>query len=232
MKIVKASYEILTPIDRKTFLKTIEIAGRTCYKSKSRITEDSASKFVKMLVNKGHHAMIEHAPSISVKFIVDRGVSHELVRHRLFSFAQESTRYCNYGKNNIQFILPCWFEETCLATEAIQGNHAVNHYNISDMIHELYPAEEIWYRSMLEAENAYKILLEQGWQPQQARSVLPNSLKTEIIVTGNVREWIHFFKMRTASVAYPQMREVAIPLYNELKELLPEIFDGIEVQDT
>jgi len=209
MKIIQASYEILTPINRKEFLSSIERAGRVCYKSESAITEDSASAFVRMLVKRGHHAMIEHAPQISVKFIVDRGISHEIVRHRISSFAQESTRYVNYSKgkfgSEITVIKPLfWGEGT-----------------------EQYKA---WKNLCEEAEHVYLNLIASGATPQEARSVLPNSLKTEIIMTANVREWRHFFALRTANEAHPQMREVAIPLFNELCETLPELFDDINVK--
>lgn len=206
MKIIKASYEIMTPIDREYILKTIEKAGRVCYKSEDRITEESAGKFVKMLISRSHEAMIEHA-SITVKFIVDRGVSHELVRHRIASFAQESTRFCNYSKdkfgNEITVIEPC--------------------FNTWDQL--LY---DTWKESCEWAERYYFNLLNKGASPQEARSVLPNSLKTEVVMTANLREWRHFFKLRTAQAAHPQMREVTIPLLNELKEKLPEIFEDIE----
>lgn len=207
MRIIKAGYEILSPINREEMLKSIEIAGRICYKSEDKITEDSASKFVKMLISRGHEAMIEHT-SLSVKFICDRGVSHEIVRHRIASYAQESTRYCNYSndkfENKITVIEPCFFEK--------DSKQYIT-----------------WFQTCNEAEDFYFELLEEGATPQEARSVLPNSLKTEIVVTMNLREWRHFFKLRTAKVAHPQMREVAIPLLNEFKEKLPEIFDDIEV---
>jgi len=213
MRIVKAGYEILTQIDRSAFLKSIELAGRTCYKSEDKITEESAPKFVRMLIKRGHEAMIEHAPSISVKFICDRGVSHEIVRHRLFSFAQESTRYCNYGKeDSIIVIEPCFWL------------HVPNSPKVSWMNY-------MWVELMLKAEDAYMKLLQEGASPQEARAVLPNSLKTEIVVTGNVREWRHFFKLRVAKEAHPQMRELAMPLLNEMKQILPEIFDDIEVNE-
>jgi thymidylate synthase (FAD) len=114
MKIINSSCEILTPINRNNILQSIEIAGRTCYKSEDKITEDSASKFVRMLISRGHEAMIEHN-SLTVKFICDRGVSHEIVRHRIASYAQESTRYCNYSNdkfgNEITVIKPCFYNE-------------------------------------------------------------------------------------------------------------------------
>lgn len=212
MRIIKPSYEIMTPIHREDVLKTIELAGRTCYKSEDKITEDSASKFVTMLINRGHLAMIEHY-NITVKFICDRGVSHEIVRHRIASYAQESTRYCNYSNdkfgNEITVIEPCFFNfESCKDSEKYVT----------------------WEKSMEESEKRYFQLINLGATPQEARSVLPNSLKTEIVVTMNLREWRHFFTLRTASVAHPQMREIAIPLLNDLKRILPEIYGDIEIK--
>ena len=213
MKIIKPSYEILTPISDGGIkeLQHIEKIGRVCYKSEDRITDDgeSAKKFVKMLISNGHEAMIEHS-SLSVKFIVDRGVSHELVRHRIASFAQESTRYCNYSKDKfgseITVIEPCfWNEDT--------GFY------------------ECWKVSCEQSERYYFELLNGGATPQQARTVLPNSLKTEITITANYREWRNFFKLRTAEASHPQMREVTIPLLKELKTLIPIIFDDIEVKN-
>lgn len=210
MRIINAGYEILTPINRLEILKALEVAGRVCYKSEEKITETSASDFVRMLIKRGHEAMIEHY-SLSVKFICDRGVSHENVRHRIASFGQESTRYCNYSKdkfgNEITVIEPLFYE------------HNPQHYNSN---------WDKWYQSCLTSEQYYFDLLQNGSTPQEARSVLPNSLKTEIVVTMNMREWRHFFKLRTASTAHPQMREVTIPLLDEMKEKLPEIFEDIE----
>lgn len=213
MRIIKPFYEILTPISEGGIkeLQHIEKIGRVCYKSEDKITEDgeSAKKFVKMLINRNHGAMIEHS-SLSVKFIVDRGVSHELVRHRIASFAQESTRYCNYSNdkfgNEITVIKPCFWGKT--DTNFIE-----------------------WKLACEDAEVRYFRLLSNGATPQEARSVLPNSLKTEITVTANYREWRNFFKLRTAKAAHPQMREVAIPLLKELKVLIPIVFDDIEVED-
>lgn len=213
MKIINAGYEILTPISEGGIkeLQHIEKIARVCYKSESLITEDgeSAKKIIKMLIERDHTAMIEHS-SLSVKFIVDRGVSHELVRHRIASFAQESTRYCNYSKdkfnNGIIFIKPFFF-------------------NSND---DRYKR---WLSEMTSAEGAYLDLLNMGATPQEARSVLPNSTKTEITITANYREWRNFFKLRTAKTAHPSMREVAIPLLKELKIKLPIIFDDIEVEE-
>ena len=208
MKIIKAGYEILTEMSDGGIseLQHIEKIGRVCYKSEDKITEDgeSAKKFVKMIIERGHEAMIEHS-SLSVKFIVDRGVSHELVRHRIASFAQESTRYCNYSKdkfdNGVTFIKPLFFDDT---------------------------KYQRWLAAMADAESAYLDLLNSGATPQEARSVLPNSTKTEITITANYREWRNLFKLRTANAEHPQMREATIPLLKELKEKLPIIFDDIE----
>lgn len=213
MKVISAGYEILSPISDGGIaeLQHIEKIGRVCYKSEDKITDDgeSAKKFVKMLINRGHEAMLEHS-SLAVKFIVDRGVSHELVRHRIASFAQESTRYCNYSKdkfgNEITVIKPVFFAEG------------------SDEYTE-------WRSAMRLAESHYFSLLELGATPQEARSVLPNSLKTEIVITANYREWRNFFKLRTDNAAHPQMREVTIPLLAELKKRIPVIFDDIAKQD-
>ena len=219
MKIIKPSYEILTPISDGGIkeLQHIEKIGRVCYKSEDRITDDgeSAKKFVKMLISNGHEAMIEHS-SLSVKFVVDRGVSHELVRHRIASFAQESTRYCNYSKdkfnNEITVILPCFFDTGM----GILSNSLVY---------------QEWKLACECAEERYFNLLKMGATPQQARTVLPNSLKTEITITANYREWRNFFKLRTAEASHPQMREVTIPLLKELKTCIPIIFDDIEAKN-
>ena len=207
MKIVKAGYEIITPIDRESILKRIEEIGRVCYKSEDKITDDSAPKFVKMLIERGHEAMIEHC-SLSVKFICDRGILAEITRHRIASFSAESSRYCNYAKDKfgyeITVIEPCF-------------------YNTEERQEEFNQ----WVNQMWSAERTYFNLIKNGSSPQEARSVLPNSLKTEIVMTANLREWRHFFKLRTAKEAHMQMREITIPLLAELTEKLPEIFEDI-----
>jgi thymidylate synthase (FAD) len=212
MRLVKPSHKILF-ISPKP-LETIEAAGRTCYKSEDKITEDSAEKFVKMIIKQGHLSVIEHA-MMSVKFICDRGVTHEIVRHRLAAYSQESTRYCNY-KGGVTFVIPPWVD-----IEEGEYTFVTPEQGVSGNIW-------IWYRDMLEDERSYKDLLSGGWSPQQARSVLPNSLKTEIVMTANLREWIHVFKLRTSKAAHPQMRELMIPLLEEVKTLVPVIFDDIK----
>ena len=199
-----------TQIYNQKMLEKIEQVARTCYKSEGKIQEGSAAKMVASLIKSGHEAMLEHA-SVTVKFVVDRGISHELVRHRLASFAQESTRYCNYSKDDfgseITFIIPDYLE---------------------------YKSEgwNIWKESMKQAEDAYFKMLDFGLSPQQARAVLPNSLKTEVVMTANLREWRHFFKLRalgTTGKPHPQMLEVAVPLLEDMKNLIPVVFDDLVV---
>lgn len=212
MKVVKPSYQILTPISDggAEELKRIELVGRTCYKSESKIGEDTAAAFVGRLIKSGHEAMIEHS-QLSVRFIVDRGVSHEIVRHRIASFAQESTRYCNYGSYSqwddgqigIVVVEPFFFED---------GSKE----------------RKLWLKAMQQAENAYlELIIVHKRTPQEARCILPNSLKTEIVMTANYREWRNFFKLRTSKAAHPQIRQVAIPLLKELQGRLSVIFDDI-----
>lgn len=205
----KAQFFFETEFDGMEILKKIERIGRTCYKSEDKITDTSAVNFVKMLIERGHEAMIEHI-HISVRIICDRGVSHEIVRHRIASYAQESTRYCNYSKdkfgNEITVIEPNFWEDKP-------------------------ECKQIWEQAMRQSEEAYLKLIELGASPQEARSVLPNSLKTEIVVTMNLREWRHFFKLRTDKSAHPQIREIAIPLLQAFKEKIPVVFDNIYVND-
>lgn len=221
MKLIRPSFEIISPqeIDGREILKEIERVSRTCYKSEDRITDDSAEKLVKQLISRGHEAMLEFGPSIAVKFVCDRGVSHELVRHRVASFAQESTRYCNYGKeDHISFIIPEWIDD-----EQIEKVSKLNENHCS----EVFKTTLQWYTTVSDSESSYKALLNHGWTPQQARSVLPNSLKTEINISANIREWRHILKLRTSSQAHPQMRELMRPLLRELKSRIPLLFDDI-----
>ena len=222
MNILKAGFEILTPISEGGIeeLKHIEKIGRVCYKSEGKITEDgeSAKKFVKMLIGRGHEAMIEHS-SLSVKFVVDRGVSHELVRHRIASFAQESTRYVNYSLEK--------FGNEINVIDIRDGINLDNKMKNMDS-DTISTIMDEWCLAMEDAEKHYMKMIELGATPQIARSVLPNSTKTEITITANYREWRNFFKLRVPNTAHPQMREVTIPLLKELKRRLPIIFDDIE----
>lgn len=221
MNIIKSGFEILTPISLNGIdeLKHIERIGRVCYKSEGNIIEDgeSAKRFVKMLINKGHEAMIEHS-SLSVKFIVDRGISHELVRHRIASFAQESTRYCNYSKDK--------FNNEINVIDIRNGIEIENNKNLDSDTIELIIRE--WILAMEDAEKHYLRMIELGASPQISRSVLPTSTKTEITITANYREWRNFFKLRVPNSSHPQMREVTIPLLRELKTLIPTIFEDVE----
>ena len=219
---MRSGFEILTPISHDGIdeLKHIERIGRVCYKSEDRITEDgeSAKKFVKMLIDRGHEAMIEHS-SLSVRFTVDRGVSHELVRHRIASFAQESTRYVNYSLDRYGNEINVIHIEKGITLDKKMNNMDAN--TIAAVIEE-------WERAMEDAEKHYMKMIELGATPQIARTVLPSSTKTELVITANYREWRAFFKLRISATAHPQMREITIPLLEELKKRLPVIFDGIE----
>ncbi len=231
MELLKPSVSFLWMTENP--LQAIERAGRTCYKSEGRITPDSAEKFVGMLLKRGHDAMIEHACA-SYRFVCDRGVTHEIVRHRLFSYAQESTRYCNY-KGGCAFIIPPWLwlppgeyniewkdkYGTCTNYAPVNLEPSVCD-KVASGIHR-------WFWAMALSERDYvRISNEADWTPQQARSVLPNSLKTEIVVTGNLRQWRHFFKLRCAKAAHPQMREVARMVLDDIRERIPIVFDDVD----
>jgi thymidylate synthase (FAD) len=191
--------------DGASILKQIETAGRTCYKSENKITADSAVEFVKSIIKSGHHSVIEHI-SISVRFICDRGITHEIVRHRLAAYSQESTRYANYSKdkfgNEITVIKPYFWSEG--SEEYLE-----------------------WETAMKNAEQSYLKLLKNGARPEQARSVLPNSLKTEIVMTCNLREWRHVLDLRCSKASHPQIREIMIPLLAEFHEKIPVLFDDL-----
>jgi len=209
MKIVQPWAVIEDRIDGDEILKKLEKYGRTCYKSEHKITPESARGFIKFIIEHGHETVLEHE-KITVRVVCDRGVSHEIVRHRIASYSQESTRYCNYSQNKfgheITVIAPCFWK------------------SVSDEDKQKY---DIWKKAMEEAERAYLKLLELGASPQEARSVLPNSLKTELVMTMNLREWRHFFKLRTQAASHPQMIEIARPLLDEFKRRIPVIFDDI-----
>lgn len=237
MKLVKPSFEILDEEQLLSATIEIEVAARTCYKSEEKIEEGSDLSLIKLLKSRGHDAMLEFGPSMTVRFVCDRGVSHELVRHRLCSFAQESTRYCNYSKgkfnNQLTFIIPSWMENYLPDDNAWCSIDDTSEITMLDLIkseasrNKKEGAEFLWLRAMQQAECNYQHLIEAGWQPQQARAVLPNSLKTEIVVKANLREWRHIFIQRTSSAAHPQMRELMIPLLKRVQELVPVLFDDL-----
>lgn len=286
MRLIKPSFEIIEQQPGlEGIYKQIEQAGRTCYKSEDKITEDSAKGFVDRMIKSGHGAMLEHgtvylqiksrdaenyhlfyhkyssnpysyvnvgrgciwntlfittnyrvlvendwlddlkylcepieshAKKVTVRFICDRGVSHEFVRHRVFSFAQESTRYCNYSKdkfnNEVAFILPCWV--TDIHSENSYDMELLNNYPLAET-ENMSPESIEFIRSLVYSESSYFTLLEAGWKPQQARAVLPNSLKTELVMTGFASDWKHFFELRDDNSAHPQAQELAHPLHEE-----------------
>lgn len=229
MKLVKSHYTILTPISEGALneLQFIERIGRVCYKSEDKITDDgkSAKKFIRNLIKNGHEAMIEHS-SLSVMFTVDRGVTHELVRHRIALFAQESTRYCNYS--NDKFGNECNFIDLEPGLLIDSGIRSLSDTGKIDDINKISMMLEEWRTAMADAERHYLRMLELGARPQIARSVLPNSTKSDITITANYREWRAFFKLRADAPAHPQMREVTIPLLHELQERIPVIFEDIQ----
>ena len=205
MKIISPKFIIESNVNDAEILKNIEKAGRTAYKSEDKITSNSAKKFVSMINSRGHLSVIEHQ-FVTVRVICDRGVSHEIVRHRLASYTQESTRYCNYSKgkfgNELTIIKPCFWSEN----------------------DEKF---KIWKETIELVEKSYIKLIKLGASAQEARSILPNSLKTEIVMTMNLREWHHFFKLRTSEAAHPQMREIAVPLLKEFQIKIPIVFNDL-----
>ena len=207
MQIISPSVEILGNPDPRQMLRNMEAAGRVCYKSEANIKENTAGPFLRRLVQSGHESVIEHE-KLSVKIICDRGVTHEIVRHRIASYSQESTRYCNYTKdkfgNELTFIKPLFWDEgdTCYT---------------------------LWKEQMASIEKGYFALIEAGATPEEARSILPNSLKTEIVVTMNMREWRHFFRLRGSKAAHPQIREIVRLLLPKFRELLPDLFEDIVI---
>ncbi len=205
MKIIDPYVEI-TEFSPGLMLKRLEKAGRTCYKTEDKIGLNSAETFLKMISGNGHHSVLEHE-QIQVRFICDRGVTHELVRHRIAAYSQESTRYCNYGAekfgNEITVIRPFFLMKDSRTYLC-------------------------WHCAMQDAERWYLGMLNQGCSAQEARSVLPNSLKTEIVATMNIRQWRNVFTQRCSTKAHPQMRQLMIPLLLELESMLPVLFDDID----
>lgn len=207
MKVVRTSWSFEGTYDGEVILKMLEAAGRTCYKSEDKITESSARRFVDMITHvKKHESVLEHQ-SISVRVICDRGISHEIVRHRIGAYSQESTRYCNYCKDKFN-------EEITVICPA----HLDKKSDIDAMV---------WAKAMKNAEKSYFELIDLGWTPQEARGVLPTELKTELVITYNLRQWRHFFQMRCSTAAHPQMRVLALSMLKSFKETIPVVFDDL-----
>ena len=224
MKIIKQSWSFVREPDVDNILRIIEEAGRTCYKSETEYDDwDSIKRFVKKMIESGHHSVIEHA-NVSVRIITDRGVTHELVRHRLSAYSQESTRYCNYSKdkfgNEITVILPVWFND--IDVERAHGR------KLNNMATGRQLQYTKWEAGCLYSELTYFDLLAHGQTPQEARSILPNSLKTEIVMTANLREWRHVFTLRSSPKAHPQMRELMQSMLAGFKDNIPVVFDDIK----
>lgn len=207
MQLATPYAKIVEPFDGHAALRKIEFCGRISHRSEDAQTEDSWYRFIQAVVlGHGDWSIVEHA-SATVDFLVDRGITHEIVRHRLFSFTQESTRFVNYEKK-----MPPSFVEPEFPTAIMYREEC----------------RQIWADTISAAEQAYKQLLGKGVAPQIARSIFPNALSSRILITGNLRAWRHFLRMRTTKEAHPQMREVAIPLLAEFKSRVPLLFDDIE----
>jgi thymidylate synthase (FAD) len=219
MRLIKP-YAVILNISHPAPSRSIDFYGRTCYKSEPSHDPVVWSQFVQRLIKNKHLSVIEHA-SVTVRIVCDRGVSHELVRHRIASYSQESTRYCNYKDDHITFIIPCWLEDM------EEGVYVSNDYILKD--HTFY-GHYTWMDQMMLSEQGYKSLISNGWTPQQARSVLPNSLKTELIMTANLREWRTIFELRCAKAAHPQMREIMLPLLQEFAYAMPDFFSDLNAQ--
>lgn len=205
MLVVDPCFSFMHIPDGEFILSHLELAARTCYKSEDKASPDSARKLLTRIIHLGHDSVLEHC-GVSVRIVCDRGVTHELVRHRLCSFSQESTRYANYAQDKfgreLTVIRPFFWQ-----TDAA--------------------CYQLWLSAMQACENAYLRLVEAGATAQEARSVLPNSLKTEIVTTANLREWRHIFKLRCDRAAHPQMRQIMLPLLAAFQERIPLVFDDL-----
>lgn len=208
MKIIENSYSILTDLSdtKNTILKPIEIAARTCYKSENNITDDSCLRLCKMLIDRGHTAMLEHS-QITVRFIINRAIANEIVRHRIASFSQVSTRYCNYSKDKFGS------EITVIAPEELLPESSDNYI--------------MWYNSCKLSEDTYMNLINNKVKPEIARDILPLCLATELVVTANIRSWRNIFSLRTTIYAHPHMRKLMRKLLDDFKSKIPVLFDDI-----
>lgn len=217
MLLIHPGYEILDCIDGEQILKSIERAGRTCYKSEHRITEESARRFVhdRILVDK-HYSILRHE-KVTVRLICNRAVSHQIVRHGLADFSQESQRYCNYGKRGLAFIIPSW------------ADIEPGEYHREQDVQITPPAAgaRIWIRGKFQAQENYLAMLAAGRKPEEARGELPNATKTEVLVTANLEEWRHILTARTSHKADPDMRQIMRPLLRDFQAKIPVVFDDI-----
>jgi len=222
MLAINPSFNVRFPKSKATItemLELVEEAARICYQAEGNMGETFNADFIRSKIDMGHESVIEHS-MVSVRVVSDRGVSHETVRHRVASYSQESTRYCNYGKGK--------FGRQITVIDLTRGIELdPKMKNLSPETIQLILLE--WAVAMVNAETSYMKMLDLGASPQIARSVLPNSTKTEIMMTMNFREWRHFFRLRTPLAAHPQMREITIPLLAHFKKTFPVMFDDIEL---
>ncbi|HIR13306.1 MAG TPA: FAD-dependent thymidylate synthase [Candidatus Choladousia intestinavium] len=216
MIIKKPEIEILSETSYEELLKKVERAGRVCYKSEENIKEGSAETFIRGILKRGHESVVEHG-SITVRIVCDRGVTHEIVRHRIASYSQESTRYCNYANEKFGSQITC--------IDLASGFQ----YDLND--EKDRRKYEIWKKAMEEAERYYFELLEAGARPEEARSILPNSLKTEIVVTMDIREWRHFIRLRGGHAAHPQIREITKMILEEFSRRYPVFFGDLKIEE-
>lgn len=216
MIIKKPEIEILSETSYEELLKKVERAGRVCYKSEGNIKEGSAETFIRGILKRGHESVVEHG-SITVRIVCDRGVTHEIVRHRIASYSQESTRYCNYANEKFGSQITC--------IDLASGFQ----YDLND--EKDRRKYEIWKKAMEEAERYYFELLEAGARPEEARSILPNSLKTEIVVTMDIREWRHFIRLRGGHAAHPQIREITKMILEEFSRRYPVFFGDLKIEE-
>ncbi len=210
MKIINPGIEFIDAPSYEAVLKKIERIGRVCYKSEDKISEGSAETFIRSLIVRGHESVIEHQ-NITIKVICDRGVTHEIVRHRIASYSQESTRYCRYSDEK--------FEGQISVIDIKTG------FNWDLNNHKDAMKYSIWLRAMEDADRHYQAMISAGAKPEEARSVLPNSTKTEIVMTMNLRTWRHFIRLRDSKRAHPQAQEVAHKIAEEFCERYPVFFE-------
>lgn len=229
MKLIKPKVEILDKINGDEVITKLAKVARTCYKSEDASTLEKDKRLVENLIKSGHEAMIEFF-DITVKVTCDKGTSHQIVRHRMASYAQESSRYCNYSKdkfgNELTFIIPSW-------VDLPEGNYTYwdgDWVDMEDMkIKKRYEKDAVdgWLDNMRFCETTYRLLINKGWKAQQARMILPMSIKTEINMKANLREWRHFFKLRCDTAAHPDIRALALDLLEQMHSLIPIVFDDI-----
>lgn len=235
MRIIEPYAKIMRPGRVKEDLSLIEYAGRISHRSEEDMREDTWERFINnVVIRHGDWSIVEHV-SVQVEMVVDRGISHELVRHRIGSYTQESTRFVNYAKKMPPSFIYPKVEIKC--EHCLKGHEPIMNPSFKTEDTWSHPSpmtgfpdcayDPFWLYSISTAERSYQKLLLSGWRPQEARSVFPNALATKIVVTYNLRMWRHFFIMRTTKEAHPQMRQVTIPLLAEFKSLVPLLFDDI-----